>query len=409
MKKNRLLENFSALVIMQILNYALPFITLPYLVRVLGVESYGAYLFSQALVSYFMIFVDFGFDLYATRQVSIFRKNKKALEEIMSTVFTWKLVFLVLSFGVLIVLTIFVPIFQEYRLLHLFNFGMILGTMLFANFYYQGIENMKFITILNASAKIFFTVLLFILIKDADDLTLTALINSGGYLLVGFVSLWIIHKKHGLKFHLVSKQTLLNSLKESAPFFWSRISVSMYTVSNTFVIGLVLGNTAAGIFGSADKVFRGILALYGTLNTVFYPYMAHQKNVTMYKRVMKYVISMNFCIVAILFVYSENIVEFVFGPNFEQSAILLKILSFIILYNLPSILIGYPLLGALGHSKEVNLSVVYASLMHVVLLVATIPIFKLEIVACLVALTELFVFIYRCYFVRKYKLLKENE
>lgn len=403
--KNKLIENLSALGILQILNYILPLMTLPYLVRVLGMENYGAFLFSQALISYFMIFVDFGFDLYATRKISIHRKNKNMIEEIVSTVFTWKLLFLILSFSILMVLTIYIPLLNQYQSLHLLNFGMILGTILFSNFYYQGIENMKLITIFNASAKIFFTVLLFAFIKQPDDLQLMAFINSCGYLLVGFISLWIIHIKHGIKFRIVSKKQLIENLKESAPFFWSRIAVSIYTVSNTFVIGLVLGNTAAGIFGSADKIFRGILALFSPLNTVFYPYMAHQKNIIMFKKVIKYVMVIILFTTLILFIFAENIITLIFGMDFEGSIILLKIFSIIIIYNLPSMLIGYPLLGALGHSRVVNLSVVFASLLHIILLVAIIPILNLELVALLVAFTELFVFLYRIYFVKKYKLL----
>ncbi|MER2129231.1 flippase [Solibacillus sp.] len=403
--KNKLVENFSALTIMQLLNYALPFIILPYLVRVLGMENYGAYLFSQALITYFMIFVDFGFDLYATRQVSINRENKIKLEKIISTVFTWKIIFAMISLVIVIIITTFIPVFREYQLLHLLNFGIIFGTLLFANFYYQGIEQMKYITILNACAKLFFTFLIFIMVKNEDDLVLTALINSGGYILVGIISVWIIYKKHEIRFVKVSKSYLLKTLKESAPFFWSRVAVSTYTVSNTFVIGLVLGNTAAGIFGSADKIFRGILSLYAPLNTVFYPYIAHQKNVTLYKKVMKIAIALNILIAIGVFIAAEWTIQIIFGEGFEESVTVLRILCIILLYIMPSILIGYPLLGGMGYTKEVNLSVVYPSILHVIMLVITIPFLSVSIVAMLVLVTELLVFIYRYYYVKKYKLL----
>ncbi|MEB2298035.1 flippase [Lysinibacillus xylanilyticus] len=405
MRKNKLLENFSALAIMQLMNYALPFVTLPYLVRILGMENYGAYLFSQALIAYFMIFVDFGFDLYATKEVAINRDNKSKLEEIISTVFIWKFLFLGISFVVILALTTFIPVFKEFQILHILNFGMILGTMLFANFYYQGIENMKFITILNASSKIFFTVLLFVFVKNTNDLMLTALINSGGYILVGLTSVWIIHKKHGLQFRLVSKNILVKSLMESLPFFWSRIAVSMYTVSNTFVIGLVLGNAASGIFGSADKIFRGIVALYAPLNTIFYPYIAHQKNVVLYKKVMKYAIVLNIIMALAVFASAEWVIQIIFGAGFEESVLVLRIFCVVLLYIMPSILIGYPLLGGMGHTKEVNLSVIYPAILHVLFLIIAIPYLNVALVAILVLITELLVFLYRSYYVKKYKLL----
>lgn len=403
--KNKLVENFSALTIMQVFNYILPFLTLPYLVRVLGMEKYGAYLFSQALITYFLIFVDFGFDLYATRQVSINRENKIKLEKIISAVFTWKIIFMIVSLIILLIITTVFPVLRQYQLLHILNFGIILGTVLFANFYYQGIEQLKYITILNAGSKLFFTVLIFMLVKSEEDVMLTAFINSGGYILLGIVSICIMFKKHKLRIVKVKKYFLIKILKESAIFFWSRVAVSTYTISNTFIIGLILGNTAAGIFGSADKIFRGILSLYAPLNTIFYPYIAHQKNITLFKKVMKFAVAINIFIAAGVFVSAEWIIQIVFGTGYEESVIVLRILCVTLLYILPSILIGYPLLGGMGYTKEVNSSVIYPSILHVLLLIIAIPFLNVSLVAILVLITELLVFMYRFYYVKKYKLL----
>ncbi|MDQ0243680.1 PST family polysaccharide transporter [Bacillus fengqiuensis] len=404
--KKKILENLSALAIMQAMNYLLPFITLPYLVHVLGMEYYGTYVFSQSLISYFLIFVDFGFDLYATRQVSIYREDKGKLEMIINAVLTWKFIFIILSVLILLILTSFVPMFKEYQTVHLLNFGVVIGTMLFANFYYSGIEEMKFITILNASAKILFTIFIFIFIDNPNDLELTALINSGGYIVVGLFSIWLIHKKYNIHFVRIPKKFMWDMLTSSAPFFWSRLAVSIYTVSNTFIIGVVLGNTAAGIFSAADKVFRGIVSIYSPLNGVFYPFIAHRKDVTLYKKVIKYAISVNLFLSLLLFISSEWIIGIIFGAGFEESSTVLRIFSIVLVYIMPSILFGYPLLGGMGYTNEVNKSVIYSSIVHLILLLVCIPILDLKLVAFLVLITELNVFLYRTYYVKHYELLK---
>ncbi|MBE2919758.1 flippase [Anoxybacillus flavithermus] len=406
--RKKLIENFSALMIMQFLNYVLPFITLPYLARVLGAEKYGVYLFSQAFVQYFIILVDFGFDLSATREIALNRGNIRKISEIVSSVLTAKIFIAVISLFVLVSLVFLVPVFHEYWIIYVLTFGMIFGNACFSSFFYQGIEKMKFITILNASVKLFFTLAIFFFVRDSSDLFFVPLLNSIGYLLVGGLSLVIITRQFKVNLNFSSKSDVIGQIKKSSQFFWSRVAVSIYTTSNTFIIGLVMGPVAAGIFGSADKLFRGIISLYQPLNNVLYPYISHSKNIKLYKKLFYFSVLLNFVIVLIITFSSDSIIALVFGEDFMESSDLLKIFMLTAVFLMPSILLGYPLLGALGYSKEVNNSVIIASFIHVALLVVSIPFLSVKLVALYVLFTELFVFIYRIYFVKKYSLLKDD-
>lgn len=138
--KRRLIENFSALTIMQFLNYLLPFITLPYLARVLTIEGYGVYIFSQSFIQYFIILIDFGFDLSGTREISINRNNSKKLSEIFSSILVIKFILMIISFIFLVILIIFVPGIREYWYVHLLMFLMVIGNLMFSIFVYQGLE-----------------------------------------------------------------------------------------------------------------------------------------------------------------------------------------------------------------------------------------------------------------------------
>ncbi|MBW7650402.1 flippase [Anoxybacillus sp. ST4] len=406
--RKKLLENFSALAIMQLLNYILPFITLPYLARVLGAEKYGVYLFSQAFVQYFIILVDFGFDLSATREVALNRGDIRKVSEIVSSVLTAKIFLTIISLFVLISLILFVPVFHEYWIIYILTFGMIFGNACFSAFFYQGIEKMKFITILNASVKLFFTLAIFFFVQDSSDLPFVPLLNSIGYLLAGGLSLIIMTRFFKVNLNLPSKSDVISQIKKSAQFFWSRVAVSIYTTSNTFIIGLVMGPVAAGIFGSADKLFRGVISLYQPLNNVLYPYISHSKNIKLYKKLFYFSILLNFVIVLIIMFSSDFIITLVFGEDFMESSDLLKIFMLTAVFLMPSILLGYPLLGALGYSKEVNNSVIIASFIHIAFLIVSIPFLSVKLVALYVLFTELFVFIYRIYFVKKYNLLKDD-
>ena len=160
-----ILSNFFSLTILQVANYILPLIILPFLVRVLDLENFGIVMFSQALITFIVIAVDFGFDISGTREISISNTNKERISKVFSAIITIKILLIFLWLLILILLEECIPKLKVNSNIYYLNFGVVIGQGLFPGWFFQGIQRMKFVTIINILAKLIFTLLIFFIVN----------------------------------------------------------------------------------------------------------------------------------------------------------------------------------------------------------------------------------------------------
>ena len=153
-EKRTLIENFFSLYFLQLASYVLPLITLPYLVRVLGPEKFGLIAFAQAFIQYFMLLTDFGFNLSATREISIHREDKNKISRIFVSVFIVKLLLLLIAAIIIAIIVNSFDKFSSDKIVFYLTSLSIIGWVMFPQWFFQGIENMKFVTLFNISAKL---------------------------------------------------------------------------------------------------------------------------------------------------------------------------------------------------------------------------------------------------------------
>lgn len=409
--KLKLAENTLALMVIQVLNYILPFISLPYLARVLEVDKLGLIFFAQVAIDYFWRLVSFGFDFSGVQKIAKNRDNPKRLNLFFNSILGCQICLLGLSLLILIVLTLFVEKFKTDSIVYYFTFLSVIGNITLFSWFYQGQERMKFITIFNVITRTIALILIFLIIHKPQDYYFVPLLNSLGILIAGFVSILFLKNKFNIKFYIPPLKSILNELKYSSQFFIGRIGVSLYKQTNALALGLVLTTTSVAYFVSADKIFNGAFNLYFSLVAALFPFMTRNRDIKLYKKILMLVIIFSVITALILFFCAEPLILLFFSAKMLPAIGVLKILS---ISFVPVVLIGilgFPLLGAFNYMKETNQAYIIGGCLNLFGLVLLILLNKLNIYSTAIVLfaTYMSMFIHRLYYINKYKLLKEGK
>ncbi len=395
--KKRLVESFFSLSVLQGVNYLLPLITLPYLVRVLGPEKFGLIMFAQAFIMYFNILTDYGFSLSATREISIHRDDKEKVSKIFSSVMTIKFGLLILSF---ILMSIIVFSFEKFRqdwIIYYLTFGIVIGQAMFPVWFFLGMEKMKYITFLNVTAKLIFTISIFIFVHNVSDYIYVPLINSLGFLLAGVWALGVVIKNFNVDFKLVSIENIKYQLKEGWYIFISTVAISLYTVSNTFILGLFTNNTIVGYYSAAEKLMRAAQGLLTPISQSIYPYMSKLVNESKRKgiqfiRKTTYVIgSATFLLSLVIFMFADIIVEIILGNQYMESVTVLRILAFLPFLIGLSNIFGIQTMLTFNYKKAFSNILIAASIINIILSLLLIPQYKQIGTSFSVLISEVFV------------------
>lgn len=320
-----LIENFLSLSILQVLNYLLPLITLPYLARVLGVDMFGRLAIAGAIVAYFQTFVDFGFDYTSVRDVAKNQKNIPEISRIFWTVTYTKLLFIGISLLILAVFILFIPYFRNHSTLILLTFLFIPVKILFPEWLFQGMEKMKYITILNVLAKVLFTLLIFICIKERNDYIYQPLLTAGGYLISGLFSIYILFRHFKIQRYRPRFSEIKTAIREGNDIFLNLLLPNLYNNLSTLLLGYWWGNAAAGILDAAKRVISLSDQALGVLSRTFFPYLANNIKKHAYYWKISLIVSI-LCTVAYLG-GAHIIVKLLFSKEFAGAAQIIMLLS----------------------------------------------------------------------------------
>jgi PST family polysaccharide transporter len=332
--KKKIVSNFFYLSLIQVANAVLPFVIIPHLVHSVGVDKIGIIYIAQAIMSYLTILTDYGFNLTATKFISVNRHSKNKLQFIYNAVISTKVLLAVIAFLVLLSLIFLVPALKQERLLFLLSFPVVIGNTFFPVWFFQGIEEMKYTSLMNFISKIIFTISIFFLINSKEDYVKVNFLLGAGNIISCLIAFYIIIKKYEIK-NRFSLRYIKYQLTEGWHIFISNMAVNVYMYSNILILGVFADKTTLGYFGIADKCTQGIRQILMVFYQAIYPKACHVAKtshlllIEFYKRVFLKFLLLIALICLTIFAFAPFVAYLLTKSYHPELIIMLRIMCFI--------------------------------------------------------------------------------
>lgn len=406
MKSNRIIQNTISLYAMNIAKLIIPLLTLPYLTRVLSKDVYGVVSYVKAVMQYMILFIEFGFLLSGTKDIVAAKGDQKKLCEETANILAAKLLLGAIAGGVLLVMTAIIPILRRNILFTLLSFVPIFLTCFLFEYVFRGLERMTVITVRFVVMKTIATALTFMFVKSDADIMLIPIFDTVGTL-VACVFVFIEMYKLQLKILNIRLKTVFVKIKKSTVYFASDFATTAFGALNTLLIGIFITEADVANWSLCMQLVVAVQSMYSPIINGIYPEMVRSKNIRLVKKSLKLFMPVVLAGCVFTLVVAKYVLLIIGGEQYVVAAPLLRVLVPVMFFGLPSMMYGWPTLGAIDKAKETTIATIGAAVFQVLglLILLAIGQFTIMNIAWVRSATECVLFVSRYYFYRKYRSL----
>lgn len=400
---SKIKQNFIYDAAYQIFILIIPFITTPYIARVLGATGVGIYSYTYSIVNYFMMFAILGINTYGNREVSKIKDNKEKLNYTFSSIYYLQIICTVIIFSIYLIYCL--NFNREYFFYNLIQTIYILSVAFDINWLFCGLQKFKVTVTRSFFIKISSFIAILLFVKNENDLWKYIIILAMSTL-INQIVLWPFLKKE-CKFVRVKPKDILKHLKPNLLLFIPTIALSVYRIFDKIMIGQIISVTEVGYYENAEKMLNIVLAIVSALVTVTLPEMTYLYNNKrfdeFYKILKKSVLFIYFMAIPVIFGFlatSKNLVSIYLGNNFSKSALILNVLCISLIFSPISSIIRMQILIPQNRDKEYIISIICGAILNVILNLLLIK--KLEAIGAAIStvIAELIVFLLQYYYVK---------
>lgn len=371
--------NYLYNLIYQITAILLPLITMPYVSRVLGPQGVGTNSLTNANTQYFMLLGTLGITMYATKKIATVRENRRKLRQTFWEIFSIQFIGCMISY---IIFVLVLGIRSSLGLYYMLQGFFILSSAIDISWYFVGIEDFKNASIRSFLVKIISVFLIFIFVKDSNDLWQYILINSLTMFIGQFV-MWIYVDKSTFSFKSLDKLKLRRHITPILVLFIPQVATQIYTVLDKTMLGVFSPTVEVGYYDQSQKIVRILLTILTSLGTVMMPRIASLISKNQHD-IVKNTLKKSFTIISFLAIpiafgimgVSDRFIPMFFGYEYLSVIPLLKISSILVIIIGVGNVFGTQYMIAVGKNKEYTISVCVGAAVNFILNLILIPKFS---------------------------------
>lgn len=248
-----------------------PLITFPYAARVLLPEGIGTVNFLNSIIGYIVLFTSIGIPMYAIREVAKYRDNKASRDKITFEILLLSTVLCLLGYIAVWALAEFIPqIHRQAPLFYVLSLTIVFTT-LGVDWFYQGIEDFKFITIRAVIVRTLAAVALFIFVHDSSDLLIYGMVTVGSTVGNNIINFIHLRKHIDYRFIKIKELNVTRHIKPALQVFVLNLIISLYIQLNSIMLGFLSGEKQVGYFTAGTKITHIGLTIISSLGTVLLP------------------------------------------------------------------------------------------------------------------------------------------
>ena len=410
--RGRVAKNAGMQYLLQAAKYLFPFITIPYLTRVLGPDVYAIRAYILAAMTFVQVFLDYGFTSYGTREISRNREDSDRISQETTNIALLRLLLCLAVAVPVAIITAMIPLMAANPVYVAIAYVCACFKAMLPDYVFQGLEDMAIITYRFVVSQAIAIVLIFLLVAGPEDLLWVPAIEA----LAAFVALawsWAnVFRARGVRLRKPEKEGMRIAFKTASVFFVSNAATTAFTCLTTIMIGILIEDDAQIAYWSlAMTAVTAIQALYSPIVKSLYPHMCAARDFALAKKLLLIGLPVVLVGTIAFALLGDQIMLLLGGEEYLAGSRIVTMVSPVVFLSYPAMLLGFPVLAAVGREKQLTMSSVIACLFHIagLALLAIGGRFTIPALCVLRCLTELVLCVSRVWYVLQWNRAPEGE